>query len=114
MTPTQAVRKVMAQWIEEDHITPQDVNGGMCYEFAQAVAEIVPGAEIVNGEMVFMGDPSADDGVHHFVHHQGKFYDSECPNGVEDYAYLPCIARERHDRIYIWKTRKRSGASMTA
>ena len=52
------------------NVTPYQINCGMCEDF----------------------DYDKDiGGTHYFVCYKGKYYDSECPEGVEDWKQLPAF-----------------------
>jgi hypothetical protein len=77
--------------IREFGLPATEINAGFCEEFADRVAEKLPGAVVV-------WDWEADEAegmnrgwawAHCFVRYEGKFYDAECPHGVEHWLNLP-------------------------
>jgi len=71
-----------------EEFTPEMCNNGFCDLFAYKFREEYPGAEIWNTYWsvgMTMG--------HVWVKYQGKYYDAEVPNGVEDWKDLPYIQR---------------------
>jgi hypothetical protein len=71
-----------------DEFTPEMCNNGFCDIFAEKFREEYPGAEIWNTYWsvgMTMG--------HVWVKYQGKFYDAEAPNGVDDWRELPYIQK---------------------
>jgi hypothetical protein len=64
-----------------------DVNNGHCGEWARAAAELVPGSSAVW--------VSED---HCVLVYRGRFYDADCPDGVDDLMMLPMFAEPGHPR----------------
>lgn len=60
-----------------------DLNCGLCEEWANRVAELLPGAKVVD---------SFEHG-HMFVRLAGRYYDAECFDGVDDWRNLPMVLR---------------------
>lgn len=74
--------------------TPDDqtaywINCGMCGDFADAVCDRVLGAEPI------WDDQLAEDGFggHCVIEYCGRYYDSECPDGVDDWLAIPYFVR---------------------
>lgn len=56
---------------------PSDINCGQCFQWAYLAFSLFDGVELY-------------DLPHHaFVKYKGKYYDSECPEGEEDWRELP-------------------------
>lgn len=88
----EVIRQVL---VDLEVVDPVDVNNGNCEAFADLVASRVPGARVLwDWEAPSKTDPANDFAwVHCFIHYEGKFYDSECPDGVEDWTQLPLFVR---------------------
>jgi hypothetical protein len=70
--------------------TPKEINKGDCLNFAQDILLAFPTAEIhIDGE------PAIDKiSFHHaYIMFEGKYYDSETSDGVEDWRELPFYSR---------------------
>lgn len=79
---------------------PYDINCGFCEEWADSVVQQVPEAEVV-GVANLTGNPDDDlEYPHVFVLYRGRFYDAECPGGVDDWKQLPAFQeRKRKDVV---------------
>lgn len=60
-----------------------DINNDLCFAWASRAAELIPGA------FVAWIDPDVD---HCVLVYNGKFYDADCPGGVERWDELPMFA----------------------
>lgn len=76
-----------------------DINCGMCEEWAERVSQLYQ--EATGRDDVDVLDPgnvtgNPDDSLagHVFLRHNGRFYDSECPEGVDDYLKLPLFIKK--------------------
>jgi hypothetical protein len=58
---------------------PAEINRGMCEDFAEDVCSLVPGAEAWWADE--LGRKRGWDGSHKLIKYQGRYYDSECPEG---------------------------------
>lgn len=78
---------------------PYEINNGRCSEFAHAVVKQVPEAKVY-------AEPEEECPSqigHEWVEYRGKFYDAECPYGVDDWQNLPIFRRGRHnEKIGDW------------
>jgi len=81
MTITQAILTVLDEYLEHCD-TPADVNTGGCYDFADDVHAIMPGATI-----------RIEHDIHAFLCYDGQYYDSETPYGVSRPSELPFFKR---------------------
>jgi hypothetical protein len=79
------------------------INDGNCEDFAFAIQDKFPEAEIFWGDeidKIFWGIEDYDDWMnnhapgHCFIKYQEKYYDSEMPNGVDHPKNLPYYQRE--------------------
>lgn len=78
------------------------VNAGMCEEFAEALSAQLPGSEVVYTENYVDWGSAAYPGGHAWVCYEGRFYDSECLEGVSDWRSLPFFLRKAspdHDDV---------------
>ena len=81
--------------------SPEEINSGHCEDFAQAFLTRFPDALATWGdeyddEFWGLGEEWANlyGSYHCFVALAGKFYDSECPQGVDHPRDLPYFQRE--------------------
>ena len=91
MTPNQAMRKVTKKFADEEGISPYEINNGYCVEWAEEVLELLRNThhKVELWETPF----GYADTTHAFVRINGKFYDSECLEGVDDHMELPIFAK---------------------
>jgi hypothetical protein len=66
-----------------------EINEGDCWEFAEDLQRRV-GGEVQDNETL-TGEET--DWYHAFLFLDGRYYDSEVPEGVEDWRQLPCCQR---------------------
>ena len=66
-----------------------DVNNGHCAAWAKRAAELVPGS------FTAWIDPAVD---HCVLVYDGRFYDADCPDGVDRWSELPMFADPAHER----------------
>jgi hypothetical protein len=59
-----------------------DINGGFCFHFAMRLRDLL------GHENCIIVDTCGDNS-HSFVFSNGHYYDSEAPNGVQDYKEMP-------------------------
>ena len=62
---------------------PKDINRGNCYRWAY-VAYMLYGGDLISVERF---------GAHAFIKIGNKYYDSESPQGVEDWKHLPFFTK---------------------
>lgn len=67
-----------------------DINNGLCEQWAERAAELIPG-----GARVAKIDPDVD---HWVLVYDGKFYDADCPDGVDRWSKLPMFANPQLER----------------
>lgn len=67
-----------------------DINRGDCEIFAIYLNHFFPDGDVTDNEV--MGDRKHD-WYHAFLYLDGRYYDSEAPDGVTDWRNLPCCAR---------------------
>jgi hypothetical protein len=83
--------------------TPREINGGNCESFAEDLLTKFPKGDTYWGEdfpklfRPYMSKRQVEDTAHCFFFIEGKYFDSECPEGVINPALLPyyqrCIQR---------------------
>ncbi len=90
----EAVAEVYETLYNQD---PYEINCGNCEEFA---ADVIDALGMVEGDTITalwhdeMPDCTAQENVwwsHKFIRFQGRYYDSECPEGVDEWRELPCF-----------------------
>ena len=84
--PETVTRAVLSLTAAFGH-TPYDINNGRCEEFAFALAEQLSGC------LVVCTDWEADAPGHFWVFVGSRHYDSEIPEGTEDWRELPIMKR---------------------
>lgn len=86
-------------------LNPQQINNGMCEDFASDLEHIgfgyvVWGDECIGDDWWTLGVLALPDWMSHFapghcfIVFDGKFYDSECPDGCDYVDELPFYQRE--------------------
>lgn len=83
-TLTKRIEQLISEWPE----TPKEINNGLCADFAHILWEEDRSLNITNDE-----EKGADDYTHTFIESEGRYYDAECPGGVEDWRELPIFSR---------------------
>jgi hypothetical protein len=92
------LEEAVAAFVDQlGYADPSWINSGSCDEFAEAVCRMVPEAKAI-WEDLRSGE---EWGSHCFVKYEGKFYDSECLDGVSDWMSLPFFLRMRRDVVEI-------------
>ncbi len=71
--------------------TPADINEGDCYIWASEVVERAGGRAINLRDL--WDDDFDGEGAHAFVEFNGRYHDSEAPEGREYYWQLPFYSR---------------------
>lgn len=88
--------RLRAEYKRQHGLTPQTINNGSCDSFAQDLLTKFPLGDTFWGEdypskfepYIKLKDIESVGG-HCFFYIDGYYYDSECPNGVENPALLP-------------------------
>lgn len=89
---TDAINALVEVYADIHSLNPYSINCGCCEEFANDLSEIVFNAIPTWGdELTDPGDDVDLYGDHCFVEYDGKYYDAECPEGVEDFRQIPCF-----------------------
>lgn len=71
------------------NVDAYSINCGMCEDFAADVCSLVKGAEQFWGDELINEDDDPDEyAYHNIVRYQGRYYDSEHPNGVDDFREI--------------------------
>jgi len=90
MNITQTILQFRIKWCSELNCTPQQINTGNCDGFAQAITDVVIGAKYVWD----------DDKGHCFIAYNGRYYDSECPQGCLYSPDLPYYQRLKEIKTF--------------
>lgn len=88
------IQDAILELVAEFGMSPKDINGGNCEEFADKLVGLIPSAKQ-------MWDWEAEDGgvnrgwtwCHCFVKYEGRYYDAECVDGVSEWWNLPWFLR---------------------
>jgi len=117
---------LIQDYVHNNQCAIEDINRGMCDEFAYDMLDIVGGESETSFLISNNIDYDEDSGInfsdksdkryykkltkyngnidkitnadHVWLHHNGLHYDAEAPNGVVDYLHLPFFKRY-HDKI---------------
>lgn len=84
--------------------TTWDINNGFCEDLAEAVAARVPGAEVApayDPELHPLREDGGYDADHFVVVFEGRFYDCECPEGVDQVRELPIYRHRGKTRTQV-------------
>lgn len=78
---------------------PAEINTGWCEHFALLVAYLIGDEAQVWWDTELDKEFSYDDfwgggGHHAFVYYRGRYYDSECPEGIDDWRNLPIYVQK--------------------
>ena len=99
---TNEVMRLRAAYKREFGESPQKINSGNCDSFADDLLTKFPKGDTFWGEEIperfkpFMTEEEIEwIGGHCFFYIDGFYYDSECPNGVDNPANLPFFKRNR-------------------
>ena len=84
MAPSKSISDAIRLVVKQDGRHPFDINQGTCYNFAAKVVALASG-EVIENEFY----------NHAFILHEGKYYDAEEPEGVEEWEQLPFIQRAK-------------------
>lgn len=104
MNITQVILKLRIQYAMRFNISPAEINSGRCMGFAHDIAkqgfgDDVWGSEVPieywsdNIQTIGRYDTEYFMDIHCFIYYEGKFYDSECPQGCDCPDDLPCYQR---------------------
>ena len=70
-----------------------EINQGLCEDFAADVVALFPGAELLwIGSELDLDDFFHPSIVHAVARYEGRFYDADCPEGVERWEDLPIFS----------------------
>ena len=100
----QAILELRVKYAVENKVSPADINSGMCMDFAADIMnqgfgddkwgytlDIGYWSELVQAAGEF--DAYEFMSLHCFIIYEGKYYDSECPQGCNYPDQLPCYQR---------------------
>lgn len=71
--------------------TPEQINSGRCFKWAEIVFDKVAGSRIAGNFMHGLG--------HTYIEIDGVCYDAETPDGVKDWADLPFFRRIAQNEV---------------
>jgi hypothetical protein len=80
--------------------TTWDINNGMCNEWAERMV-----SELEDGEAVWLHDLMDTDASHCILVLGGRFYDAECPEGVDELREIPLLLNKGRTREEIMSER---------
>jgi hypothetical protein len=89
------ITKLVKEWEKKYNISPYEINNGNCEEFAYQIVEKIPEACLNYGDDtddLFFG--------HVWIEYQEKYYDAECPKGVNKLEDLPIFKKRRRKMKY--------------
>lgn len=87
-------KEQLESWMTERNIdSAYDVNSGQCEEFAHYLHELFPESFLRYTEDYISWDSEDHPGGHCWLYLDGKHYDSESLQGVDDWKDLPIIKR---------------------
>jgi len=89
---TLAILQTLKKWNTDPYL----INSGNCDSFAQDVCDKVNDAEMIWSDIHARLIPSKienDVGSHCFIRYHRKYYDAECPQGVNHPLQLPFYNR---------------------
>jgi len=101
---TQAILRLRIEYTHKFNISPAEINLGRCMDFAADIMnqgfgddkwghtlDIEDWSEFVQAVGGFDADEFTS--LHCFIIYEGKYYDSECPQGCNYPDQLPCYQR---------------------
>ena len=84
------IQKAITQTIKDWDMTPDQINGGNCDNFAGDVTRLLG-----EGEPIWDDELTGEEwGSHCFIKYKNRYYDAECPQGVNNWQDLPLFARQ--------------------
>lgn len=92
--------------------TTWDINNGFCEDLAEIVAARIPGAEVVpayDPELHPLREDGGYDADHFVIVFEGRFYDCECPEGVNHVRDLPIYQNRGKTRAQVLEERPLMG-----
>lgn len=72
-------------------VDSEEINSGLCDDFAADVCAVVKGATHKWDDE--LRDDGWEDGSHNIIIFEGRFYDAECSEGVDNWRELPYFER---------------------
>jgi hypothetical protein len=86
-TIEEIIPQLIVMYTRENGFTAESINDGYCFFFSGDLKTLFPEGEECNN----WHESHVNDYNHVFFKLNGKYYDSETPNGVEDYHNLNSI-----------------------
>jgi hypothetical protein len=93
-TPIEGLIKELTKEYAKDGYTVSSINHGMCEEFAEEICRRLSGAEAFWGDELATEQDAEDEALmdelryHKVVKFEGRYYDSEHPEGVDDFRTM--------------------------
>lgn len=81
-----SIRQIVDEWKYED---------GLCADLADVIHELHPETKIYSDDEL-----GAKEYTHTIIVFEGRYYDAEAPEGVDDWRQLPIYARQRKEGFY--------------
>lgn len=76
--------------------TPYQINCGDCEDFGEEIFNLFPDAVADWGDGFCNGSDDSDKYAYHYIiEYKGKYYDSEHPNGVEDFRTMSAFRSKK-------------------
>jgi len=85
---TEAIERLVELYAAEYDVDAYHTNCGQCEDFANDIVELFPEAVAEWGDGLCDADEVDQYMYHCILLYQGKFYDSEHPQGVEDFRSI--------------------------
>jgi hypothetical protein len=81
------ISEIIGELVERFDLPAHLINSGKCRDFAEALQREFPDGKVCPNDF--------EDGYCYHVSFlwNDRFYDAECPEGVEDWRNLPCMKR---------------------
>jgi hypothetical protein len=76
---------------------PIEINRGGCADIADIVWRMTK--HVADVEITSDEDEDGGEYTHTFLKYDGRFFDAECPDGVDDWRDLPIYARQRAEGL---------------
>jgi hypothetical protein len=93
MSTADVIREVAGLYERHYGVSPSDINKGMCEDFSTDVLTVIGRGEVFWADDMLDGSWE-EHGAHAFFWLDGKYYDSESPEGVDDWKHLSFFTRQ--------------------
>lgn len=99
LTITEVIHELIKVYSQTWCVNAYSINCGLCEDFAWSVCEVIDGAEAYWGNELCTEEETEYEfelyGCHCFVEYEGRYYDSESPDGEDNFRDLRCFAEQR-------------------